>query len=43
MIDGGLVEPPRLRQLFDQIRDQLYRFPTIDPAGLELKLERALA
>ena len=42
MIDGGLVEPPRLRRLFDQVRDQLYKFPAIDPSGLELKLDRAL-
>lgn len=43
MIDGGLVEPARLRELFGEIEDELYRFPAVDPAGLRAKLERALA
>jgi len=42
MIEAGYVDPGRLRELFDQIEDQLYRFPAVDPAGLRAKLERAL-
>jgi hypothetical protein len=30
MIDRGLVEPERLRELFEEIRPGLYRFPAID-------------
>ena len=42
MLDSGLVEPRRLRELFEQIEDQLYLFPAIDPAGLRAKLANAL-
>lgn len=42
MIDAGLVEPERLRELFDAIEPELYRFPAVDPAGLRARLERAL-
>lgn len=30
MMAGGLVEPRRLRQLFEQIEPELYRYPAID-------------
>jgi hypothetical protein len=31
MTARGLVEPSRLRELFDEIAPRLYRFPAIDP------------
>jgi len=34
MIDHGLVDPAKLHELFDQVSDQLYRFPAVDPAHL---------
>ena len=34
MIDSGQVEPARLRELFEAIEPELYRFPAIDPASL---------
>ncbi|MGI8462361.1 MAG: DUF6036 family nucleotidyltransferase [Solirubrobacterales bacterium] len=42
MLEAGLVEPDRLRQLFEQIEDQLHRFPAVDPKGLRSKVDRAL-
>lgn len=36
MLKRGLVEPSRLQELFAEIKDQLYRFPTVDPEALEL-------
>lgn len=42
MLDAGLIEPRRLRQLFEQVAGELYRFPAVDPAGLRAKLERAV-
>lgn len=32
MIESGLVIPARLRELFDAIEPELYRYPAIDPA-----------
>jgi hypothetical protein len=32
MIDGGLVQVARLRELFARIEPNLYRYPAIDPA-----------
>jgi hypothetical protein len=43
MIESGLVEPGRLRELAKAIEAELYRFPAVDPAGLRAKLDRALA
>jgi hypothetical protein len=34
MVDRGFVDPARLRQLFDAIEPQLYRFPAVDAASL---------
>jgi hypothetical protein len=34
MVERGLVDPPRLVDLFDAIVDGLYRFPTVDPVRL---------
>ena len=42
MIDQELVEPGRLRELFDQIEPQLFRYPAIDAADLRAKLDRTL-
>ncbi len=43
MLERGLVEPGRLRDLFDQIEPQLHRFPAIDAASFRERLDRALA
>ena len=40
MIGAGLVEPGRLRELFEGIAPELYRFPAVDPAGLREALNR---
>jgi hypothetical protein len=42
MIEGGLVEPARLRELFTMIEPELYRYPAIDSAAFRRKLEAAL-
>lgn len=42
MIDQELVEPGRLRELFDQIEPQLFRYPAIDAADFRAKLDRTL-
>jgi hypothetical protein len=42
MIARGLVEPARLRELYDAIEPQLYRYPAIDPPAFRAKLEAAL-
>jgi hypothetical protein len=33
MIDSGVVKPERLRELFEAIEPELYRYPAIDPAS----------
>lgn len=43
MIDGGLVEPIRLRELFESIEPELFRFPAVDPGRLREKLSDATA
>lgn len=43
MMQAGLVEPARLRELYQAIEPQLYRYPAVDPASLKQALERALA
>jgi hypothetical protein len=43
MLDAGLVQPVRLRELFEGIVDQLYRYPALDPATLRRALNQALA
>jgi hypothetical protein len=42
LIDRGLVEPQRLRQLFAAIEPQLYRYPAVDPASFRRRVEAAL-
>ena len=43
MIGRGLVDRDELRQRFEQIEPQLYRFPAIDPQRFRRALEEALA
>ncbi len=42
MIERGLVVPTRLRELYDAIEPQLYRYPAIDPGAFRAKVEAAL-
>jgi hypothetical protein len=42
MIERGLVEPPRLRELYEAIEPELYRYPAIDPPAFRHKLDVAL-
>ena len=42
MIDSGLVVPARLRELYDSIESELYRYPAIDPAAFRRKVEAVL-
>lgn len=42
MLDRGLVEPNRLRELFEAIRPRLHRYPAVDPASFERRLDQAL-
>jgi hypothetical protein len=42
MIQAGLVEPRRARELFGRIEPELYRYPAIDPAAFADKVQRAL-
>lgn len=39
MVDGNLVDPGRLRELFGEIEAELFRFPAVDPATLRDKLQ----
>jgi hypothetical protein len=41
MIERGLVEPRKAMELFDAIEDELYRFPSIDPASFRRRVEAA--
>jgi hypothetical protein len=43
MLDRGLVEPARLKELFAAIEPFLHRFPAVDPPTLRSALEAALA
>ena len=42
MLEAGLVQPARLRELFDTIVPQLYRYPAVDPTSLRRALDEAL-
>jgi hypothetical protein len=42
LLRRGLVDPDRLRELFASVRDQLYRYPSIDPAALQRRLDEQL-
>lgn len=41
MIGRRLVEPSRLRELYDQIEPELYRYPAIDPAAFRRKVDES--
>jgi hypothetical protein len=43
MIARGLVDPLRLRELYEAIEPDLYRYPAIDPSAFRHKLDAALA
>lgn len=38
MIDGGLVNPDRLRELVAEIEDELFRLPVVDVPALREKV-----
>jgi uncharacterized nucleotidyltransferase DUF6036 len=40
LVASGLVDPPRLRDYFDEIEPLLYRFPAIDPRAFRARVER---
>jgi hypothetical protein len=40
MISRGMVEPPRLQELFAAIEPELHRHPAIDPAHFRAAVER---
>jgi hypothetical protein len=42
MLGRGLVQRGRLRELFESIRPRLHRYPAVDPAAFERRLEEAL-
>jgi hypothetical protein len=42
MLAAGLVEPERLRRLYDAIEPDLYRYPAIDASAFRRKLDAAL-
>jgi hypothetical protein len=42
MLASGLVEPLRMRTLYDAIEPDLYRYPAIDPSAFRRKLDLAL-
>lgn len=42
MLDTGLVETARLRELFDAVAGELYRYPAINPAAFLRALNAAL-
>jgi hypothetical protein len=42
LIDRGLVEPPRLRELFEAIEPHLHRYPAVDPPSFRRRLEDVL-
>jgi len=43
MIARGLVDPARLRELYDRIEPELYRYPAIEPSAFRAKVDRALS
>lgn len=42
MLDAGLVQPARLRELFDAIAPELYRYPALDPPSFRAAVDEAL-
>jgi hypothetical protein len=43
MMASGSVEPARLRELYEAIEPELYRYPAIDPSAFRQKLDAVLA
>ncbi len=43
MISRGLVEPARLRELYEAIEPELYRYPAIDESVFRRKVDAVLA
>jgi hypothetical protein len=43
MIERGHVEPARLRALYEEIEQELYKYPAIDPSALRQKMDAMLA
>ena len=43
MVEGGLIDPGRARELFSEIEPMLFRYPAIDPAAFRAKVRRAFA
>jgi hypothetical protein len=42
MMKRGLVEPKKLRELFERIKPELYRYPALDPVSFERRLKESL-
>lgn len=42
LIDRGLVQPERLRELFEAIEPRLYRYPAVDPGSFRRRLDELL-
>ncbi len=42
MLDRGLVAPMRLRELYDAIEPELFRYPALDPDTFRRKLDAAV-
>lgn len=42
MFDQGLIDPSRLRELYETVEPQLHRYPHIDPRAFRRKLDDAL-
>jgi hypothetical protein len=42
MVAHGLIEPRRLRELYEAIESELYRYPAIDPAAFRTKVLAAM-
>jgi hypothetical protein len=42
MIESGRVKPARLRELYEAIEPELYRYPAIDPSVFRRKLDAVL-
>jgi len=43
MLKRGMVEPAKLRELFERIKPELYRYPALDPVSFERRLNASLA
>jgi len=43
VVRSGQVEPPRLRELFEAVEPELFRFPVVDPNGLRAAVESLAA